>query len=160
MALFFVDYQGLTHKQLEEVRALLKEINSEISIVKNTLMNLALREKKIDAQARLTGAHATLFSYEDPIKTAKALYAFFKKYQLLASPSQGGPKIKFGIFEGKLIDEKTIIELALLPSHEVLLGKLVWVLKSPMSGLVYGLNYNVSKLVVVLKEIEKKKQVS
>lgn len=151
-AMFFVDYQGLTHQQLEEARRELRNNNSEMAVVKNTLMNIALKEKNVDAEEKLEGAHATLFSYEDPVRTAKILAAFYKKYQL--------PKIKFGVFNGALIDEKTINQLATLPSREVLLGKLVGILKSPLNNLVYNLNYNTVRLVMVLKAIEKQKQAS
>ncbi len=148
-AMFFVDYAGLTHKQLEEARNELRGNNSEIAITKNTLINIALQEKKIDVADKLTGPQATLFSYEDPIKTAKVLTAFIKKHGL--------PKIKFGIFEGNVIDELMITKLATLPSREILIGKLLGLLNSPISNLVYVLNGNITKLALVLKEIEKKK---
>lgn len=148
-AMFFVDYAGLTHKQLEEARNELRDNNSEIAITKNTLINIALQEKKIDVADKLEGPQATLFSYEDPIKTAKILTAFVKKYGL--------PKIKFGIFNGNIIDEAMISTLATLPSREILIGKLLGLLNSPISNLVYVLNGNITKLALVLKEIEKKK---
>lgn len=148
-AMFFVDYAGLTHKQLEEARNELRENNSEITITKNTLMNIALKEKKIDVADKLEGPQATLFSYEDPIKTAKILTAFIKKHGL--------PKLKFGIFEGNVIDELMITKLATLPSKDILIGKLLGLLNSPISNLVYVLNGNITKLALVLKEIEKKK---
>ncbi len=148
-AMFFVDYSGLTHKQLEEVRRDLKDAESEIAVVKNTLMNLALKTKEIDAKERLQGPYATLFSYQDPIKTTKVLVAFVKKYGL--------PKIRFGIFEGSIIDEDMINRLSVLPSREVLIGKLLGLLNAPITNLVYGLNANIQKLALVLKEIERKK---
>lgn len=148
-AMYFVEYTGLTHKQLEEARAQLTASNAEMAVVKNTLMNIALMEKSIDAKDQLTGQKATLFSYEDPIATAKILTAFIKKYQL--------PKISFGILEGSLIDDKTIVKLATLPSKEILVGKLLGLLNSPITGLVYALNGNITKLAQLLKEIEKKK---
>lgn len=148
-AMFFVEYTGLTHKQLEEARHELAANSSEMAVVKNTLMNIALSEKNINAKDSLTGQKATLFAYEDPIKTAKVLAAFIKKYGL--------PKISFGVFEGKIIDEATITALSKLPSREILIGKLLGLLNSPISGLVYTLNGNIQKLALVLKEIEKKK---
>lgn len=148
-AMFFVDYAGLTHKQLEEARITLRDNNSEVSVVKNTLMNIALQGKNIDVKEKLGGPYATLFSYEDPMKTAKILTAFVKKY--------GMPKIKFGIFEGAVIDDAMIARLATLPSKEILIGKLLSLLNAPISNLVYGLNANIVKLAQVLKEIEKKK---
>lgn len=151
-AMYFVEYTGLTHKQLEEARAQLTAANAEMAVIKNTLMNIALTEKNIEAKEQLTGQKATLFSYDDPITTAKILTAFIKKYQL--------PKISFGILEGALIDDKMIMKLAMLPSKEILIAKLLGSLNSPISGLVYVLNGNITKLALVLKEIERKKGVT
>lgn len=148
-AMFFVEYTGLTHQQLEEARRELKAADSEMAVVKNTLMNIALADRKLDVKEKLIGQKATLFSYSDPINTAKTLSAFIKKH--------GAPKISFGIFEGNVIDESMITKIATLPSKEVLLAKLLGSLNSPISGLVYVLNGNIQKLALVLKEIEKKK---
>lgn len=148
-AMFFVDYQGLTHKQLEEVRRELTLNNAEVAIIKNTLLNIILQEKKIDAKEKLIGQKATLFSYDDPIKTAKVLSTFIKKHGL--------PKISFGVFEGEIVDEAVIIKLATIPSKEILVGKLLGLLNSPISGLVYVLNGNITKLAYVLGQIREKK---
>lgn len=154
-AMFFVDYQGLTHQQLEEARRELRKNDSEAAIVKNTLMSIALSEKGIDAKEKLQGAHATLFSYVDPVKTAKVLAAFYKKY--LPAGRQVSDVIKFGVYNGQIIDEATITKLATIPSREVLIGKLVGSLKSPLYGLHRALSWNITKFVLTLKEIEKKK---
>jgi len=134
---------------LEEARRELKEADSEIAIIKNTLMSLALKEKKVDTKEKLQGPHATLFSYGDPIKTAKVLASFIKKYGL--------PKIKFGFFENAIIDETIITKLSTLPSREVILAKLLGTLNAPISNFVYGLNANIVKLAMILKEIDKSK---
>ncbi len=112
-------------------------------------MNIALQEKGIDAKSQLNGPQATLFSYSDATKVAKILKDFNKKYSL--------PLIKFGVFEGAIIDEATIMKLANLPTKEVLVAKLLGSLNSPISGLVYVLNGNIQKLALVLKAIEEKK---
>ena len=148
-AMFFVDYAGLTHRQLEEVRRELATAESEISIVKNTILNLALQSKKIDASEKLEGPHATLFSYKDPIATARILAGFIKKYGL--------PKIKFGLFEGGLIDDAMILKLSTLPSRKALIAKLLGALSAPISGLVYALNGNIQKLALVLDQIKNQK---
>lgn len=147
--MFFVEYHGLTHQQLEEARRALLEADAEIAITKNTLMNIALQAQGIDAKAQLNGPQATLFSYSDATKVAKILKDFNKKYSL--------PIIKFGVFEGNIIDEPTIYALANLPTKEVLIAKLLGSLNSGVSGLVYVLNGNIQKLALVLKAIEKKK---
>lgn len=151
-AMFFVDYAGLTHRQLEEARRELSGAESEITIAKNTLMNLALQSKKINAKEQIQGPHATLFSYKDPIATAKVLVNFIKKYGLA--------KIRFGVFEGRVIDEAIINQLATIPSREVLIAKLLGTLNAPITRLVYGLNGNIQKLALVLKAVSDKKQVA
>lgn len=152
-AIFFIDYQGLTHKQLEEVRIVFKEINSELSIIKNTLVNLALKEANLNVDYVFAGPLALLFSFEDAVKTAKALYDFLKKYNLITE----GSKIKFGLLDGKMISGKDILVLANLPTRNVLLGKFVNVLASPLTKLVYNLNWNIQKLVLTLDAIKGQK---
>lgn len=148
-AVFLVDYTGLTHIQLEEFRHDLATAKAEIAILKNTLVNIALQEKKIDASDKLKGPHAVIFAYEDPISAAKVLVAFNKKYQL--------PIVKFGIFENAIIDEGKVTQLSTIPPKEVLLAKLLGLLNSPITSLVYDLNFNIQKLAQLLKAIEEKK---
>ena len=148
-ALFLVDYTGLTHQQLEELRRELYPLDAEIAILKNTLVNIALLEKKIDATEKLNGPHAILFANGDPIAAAKVLVSFNKKYEL--------PVIKFGIFENNIIDEGKIKVLSTIPPKEVLLAKLLGLLNSPITSLVYDLNFNIQKLAQLLKAIEEKK---
>lgn len=148
-ALYFVDYAGLTHQQLEEARRELAANDSEVAVIKNTLMNLALQERKVDAKEKLQGPQATLFAYSDAVSTAKILAAFIKKYGL--------PKIKFGYFEGEIIDESMIDRLSKLPTRDVLIAKLLGTLNAPISNFVYGLNANIVKLAQLLKAIEEKK---
>lgn len=147
-AMFFVDYSGLTHQQMEETRRELTGAESEITVAKNTLLDLALKDQKINIE-KLEGPHATLFAFKDPIATAKVLAGFIKKY--------GIPKIRFGIFEGGIIDEAMIIKLATLPSREALIAKFVGTLNAPIANFVYVLNANIQKLALVLKAIENKK---
>jgi len=148
-AIFFADYQTITHKDLEGLRNTLRDAGAEIAISKNNLVNIALQEKSVDAKDQLQGPLAAIFSYQDPVKTAKAIYDFFKPID--------PKKIKFGVFEDKLIDAKMVGALASTPPREVLLGKLVGILNSPLTNLVYSLNYTTSKLVYALKAVQEKK---
>jgi large subunit ribosomal protein L10 len=148
-AVFLVDYTGLTHIQLEEFRHELTNAKAEAAVLKNTLVNIALQEKKIDASNKLKGPHAVIFANEDPIGAAKVILAFNKKYQL--------PIVKFGIFENNIIDEGMITTLSTIPPKEVLIAKLLGLLNSPITSLVYDLNYNTQKLAQLLKAIEEKK---
>ena len=42
-ALVFTNYQGMTHKQLEELKKVLKALNAEFMVTKNTLLKIALQ---------------------------------------------------------------------------------------------------------------------
>ena len=148
-AVFFVDYQGLSHQQLEEFRRVLYNLDGEIAILKNTLFNIALLEKEIDASEKLNGPHAMIFAYSDAAAVAKALMAFHKQYEM--------PVIKFGVFENAIIEDDKVKAIADLPSREQLLGMLANALQSPMQKLVYDLKYPITGLAIALKEVEKKK---
>jgi len=152
-SLVFVDYKGLTHQQLEELRKNLKD-RGEFEVTKNTLIKIALRPDLVGTQGKpldldLAGPTGVLFSYEDEISPLSEMAKFIKKFQL--------PKIKFGIFGGKIYSETEVIRLSLLPGKEVLLSQVVGGIKTPLNGLVYCLNGNLEKLVVTLEEIRKKR---
>lgn len=148
-AVFFVDYQGLTHQTLEELRRTLYDLNGEIAVLKNTLFNIALQEKDIDAKDRLNGPHAMVFAYGDAASVAKALVNFNKQYEL--------PVIKFGVFENAIIEDNKVKAIADLPSRETLIAMLASALQSPLQKLVYDLKYPITGLAIALKEVEKTK---
>lgn len=147
--MFFTNYQGLTHLQIEHLKRAAKKVNAEFTITKNTLLNRALKEKGYEVEGNnFQQPTATLFAYEDVVLPLKELVKSIKNLKL--------PTIKFGLFEGKLITEQDVVKLSALPSREILLAQVVGGLKSPIFGLHRALNYNLTKLVLVLKAIEKK----
>lgn len=146
-SMVFVDYRGLTHKQLEEIRSNLLKVKGELKVNKNTLLKIALQGRSDFEQ--LTGPTAVLFAYEDEISPLSELASFIKKYKL--------PKIKLGLFGEKVYSESEVERLSHLPGKMVLLSQLVGGIKSPLSSLVYALNGNLQKLVLVLSEVKNKK---
>jgi len=146
-AMVFTNYQGMTHKQLEELKKGLKAANAELVVTKNTLLKIAVGDKAKDLQ--LDQPTATLFAYNDPIAPLKELAKSIKALKL--------PSIKLAIFEGKVITEQDVLKLSTLPSKDVLLAQLVGNLKGPLFGLHRALNWNMQKLVMTLKSVEQKK---
>jgi large subunit ribosomal protein L10 len=61
------------------------------------------------------------------------------------------PKIKFGFLNNARIEAATVIQLADLPSIEVLRGKLLGLLNTPATRLVQILNTPGSQLARVIK---------
>ena len=151
--LVFVDYQGLTHIQLEGLKNEVKKLDSTIIVTKNSLIRISLGKSQKYAEFKddknLDRPTAALFiqaDYAEPLKKlAKAIKAF------------GLPKIKLGILEGQVLDEAGVLKIALLPNRETLLTQLVGTLNSPNQGLVVALNANLQKFVMTLNAIAQTK---
>lgn len=152
-SIVLTDYQGLTHKQLEEFKKQLKVANTKFAITKNTLLKISLSSSKNFADKisdeALNAPTATLFITGDPIEALKALQKLSKE--------TGLPKIKVGVVDGSTLDESQIIKLASLPNKQTLLTQLVGTLNSPIQGLVVVLNGNIQKLALVLNAIAQNK---
>lgn len=132
------DYRGLTHKQAEELHRNVKKAGGEFLVAKNSLL-------KIAGGWELKDPTAALLAYEDELAPLKELFKTIKTLSL--------PKIKFGFIDSKEYSKIEIETIAKIPSQEVLRGKLVSQLFSPLYGLAYSLNYNLQKLVFVLKAV-------
>lgn len=148
----FTDYQGLTHHQLEALKRAVKKLDAEFVATKNSLILRAL-EGKIDTETekdKFTRPTATLFLYNDIVEPLKHLAKTIKEYKL--------PIVKFGVLEGKLINDKEVTKLATLPALPVLRAQLLGQMKAPISGLHRALNWNLQSLVMTLNAIKEKKQ--
>ena len=147
-SLVLTDYRGLTHQQLEQIKKGLKVSGAEFIVTKNTLLKKSLPDTKYQIpDINFEGPTATLLSYEDEIAPLSIFAKFIKTFGL--------PKIKIGLINDKAYDEKQVLQIAALPSLEILMGTLAARLKSPLYGLHYALNYNVQKLALILKNIKK-----
>ena len=144
------DYHGLSVSQIQELKKELKELQAEFSVAKNTLLSRASKESGNELpEENLQGPTAILFSKDDPIEPIKKLAEFIKKYEL--------PKIKAGLFGGKLLTKEEVVELSKIPGRNELYAKLVGGLNSPIYGLVSVLNGNLRNLVYVLSQVQKQK---
>lgn len=148
-AMVLVEYAGLKHKQLEELRKLLKKNNAEFVIAKNRLLKRALGDQATELETLLEQPTATLFAYGDEVAPLKDLLKFFK--------TAGVGKAKGGLLGTKTLSEAEITKLSTLPSREILLGKLVRQLNAPIQGLHYALQWNLNKFVWALDAIKGKK---
>ena len=148
-----VDYKGLTHQQLAELRKKLSKSGGSLAVTKNTLLKLAFKSSSYKLEPNtynlLIGPTATLFIFDNLLPTLKVLSEF--------SADLGLPKIKIGILEGEIAEKEKILRLASLPSKEVLLSQVIGGLKAPTQRLTFALNWNLQKLMLVLKKMSEKK---
>ena len=144
------EYQGLNVGDLNDLRSKLRKVSCEYHIIQNTLLHLASQNSDYTAiDDTLKGPTAVCFVYGDPVAPAKVIMDFKKDHEKL--------KVKAGLIEKKVVNEKELKSLASLPSRQVLLSMLVGRLQAPIANLVYVLNGPLSKMVNVLDGVKKKK---
>ena len=150
-AMVFVDYRGLKHKQMEELRKSLKKLHGEFIVAKNTLLQRALSEYRESKGLRqfLTDTTATLFAYADEVSPIKALLKYFK--------AAGVGKTKGGFLGEHVLSEADVTMLATLPTRDVLLSQLVGQLNAPIQGLHDGLQWNMRTFVYALDRVRERK---
>jgi large subunit ribosomal protein L10 len=147
--MILTEYHGLTVEELSELRSKLRAFNSEYTVVKNTLSDIALKEAGIDdAGSNFSGPIALVIENGDIVSPAKALMDFAKTHAKL--------KVKAGYLEGKFVDAAVVDQLSKLPSREVLITKMLGSMNAPISGFVNVLAANIRGLVTVLNAISKK----
>ncbi len=148
---FLVDYRGLTVDQLSELRGKLREFESSMTIVKNSMLGLASKATGgPDLSGLLDGPTAIVCGAGDASVTAKALTAFRKSAKLLV--------LKGGQLGQQLLSVDDVEAIATIPSREVLYAQLAGTIAAPMTQLVGVMNQKVLSLLYVLKAVEDKKK--
>ena len=126
-----VDYRGLNVAEDTELRNQLRKAGVEYAVLKNTMINLAVKDMGIDdIKAHLEGPTAVAFGYEDAVAPAKVLSEFIKKSKKMS--------IKCGVCDGAFIDEAGVQALANTPSREVLIARIMGSMMSSVSKFVYA----------------------
>ena len=148
-SIVFVDYVGLKHKQLEDLRKKLRVVGAEFMVTKNKLLERALGEKANSIKAHLTNSTGTLFNYDDEVAGIKELLTFFKKAAV--------GKTKAGLLGETILSEADVTRLSKIPGKQQLLGLLACQLMAPIQGLHHALSWNMNKFVWALNSIKEKK---
>ena len=132
-----LNYQGLTVSEIAELRNSLRDVNSDIKVYKNTLMNLALKNKKIELNDYMSGPNAYLFS-DSIIEPIKVVSKFAKEHPAL--------EVRVGYIDNEIVDINTINQYATIPSMEGLLTMFAGGLIEHVRNLSIGLNLYAEKL--------------
>jgi len=149
-AVVLADQSGLSVTKLSELKKKLKGVDAELLVAKNTLLKIATNETGHSvADEILQGPTATLFAYGDEISPLKELTTFAKENEK--------PALKAGFLGTTLLSVERLNQLAKLPGKDVLRGKVVGSLYSPLYGIVGVLNGNLRNLVYALNAIKEQK---
>ncbi len=149
-AVILTDYRGLSVKEMQALRAKLREVGGEVKVYKNTLTELALRELALPPMDDLLqGPTLFTFAVGDPVAPAKALIDFAKEHKQL--------EVKGGFIDHRVVAADAIKALASLPSREELIAKLLGTMLNPMTGLVRVMNGPAGAMARVLRAIADQK---
>lgn len=146
-----IKFKKTTHQSLEALRKELKKKGSTFSVIKNSLFEKAVNKLSLqntmikDLKKKffpVKDTTALLLLGSDWSKGLNAFYQFIQKEKTL--------DFKFGLLDNQTYDATTLLAIAQLPGKDILMGKIVGSMKSPINKLVYTLKYNTNKFVYIL----------
>ena len=153
-AVFVGEYRGMTVGQSTRLRALVRGVNGELKVTKNTLFSIAMKEAGMAAwpDSMAFGPNIYALCYGDPVAVAKVL----KDYA--SEKNQKAFFLKGGFLGTSLLSASQIQALADLPPKDVLIGQVVRTIAAPLTGLVTVLAGTVRGLVTCLDRIKEQKE--
>ena len=147
-SVFVTHYQGLTVKQIDELRSEMRKHGILFKITKNRITKLALEGSKFKKLENLfTGPTAITIS-EDPITSAKILTKFAKSNKNL--------KIIGGLMEEEPLSVADVEKIATLPTLDEARAKIVGILATPAQKIVSILLAPGSKIAILALAKSKK----
>jgi len=148
-AVFLVEYNGVTVKQLDGIRSKVREVGGEFHILKNTLARKVFEANGIQAPAGyFEKSTAVTFAFTDPAATAKALTEVMKGAEAL--------KLKGGFLDKQTLSPAQVKALADLTPLPVVRAQLLGVLQAPAGKLVRTLAEPARSLASVLRAYSEK----
>jgi len=140
-------YSGLKTTQTDELRLKINEVGGKFIIVKNSLMKIILKDHKSKEFKSLFNGPVALAYSEDEVSAAKVAVNFSKENEKLL--------ILGGISGDKFLEQKDVLEIALLPSLDEIRTKLVSLIQTPARNIAYALKFSANKLARVFNEYSK-----
>ncbi|MCM2339370.1 MAG: 50S ribosomal protein L10 [Burkholderiales bacterium] len=128
----FVNFHGMNVSDETVLRRSLREQGVDYKVSRKTLLKRALAKKAEGEIPELPGEVAIAYS-KDEVASSREIYNFQKAHK-------GVLEILGGIFEGQFVAKEKMMEIATIPSREVLLSKIAFLLKSPIQRLAIAVN--------------------
>jgi large subunit ribosomal protein L10 len=117
-------FEGITVAQDTDLRARLAKAGAKYRVVKNSLIERAAQGTPVEPVAKkLRGTTSLAYTESDPVTLARMITAYAKENPILI--------FKTGIVEGRVISIADLSALASLPSRDMLLSKVLFLIKSP-----------------------------
>jgi large subunit ribosomal protein L10 len=151
-AVILVEYTGAKMKDLDNIRAKIRDAGGEFHVVKNTLARRAFKSNGMELpEDVLVKSTAVSFAFTDPASTAKALTDATKGNEFV--------KVKGGFMSGQALNAAQVKSLADMPPLPVMRAQLLGVLQAPAGKLVRTLAEPARGLAAVVKAFAEKENV-
>jgi len=147
-AVLVAHYQGLTVKQLDELRKEMREHGIQFKITKNRITKLALEKSRCKDLSNLFSGPTAVALSKDAISSAKILTKFSKENKNL--------KILGGIMGKDILDIAGVANVATLPTLDEARAKIVGILSAPGQKIASILLAPASKIAILALEKSKK----
>jgi large subunit ribosomal protein L10 len=137
--LIVTDYSGMKVEQFSELRNRLAGIKAEVHVVKNTFIRKALKDVQLPEleDTQLQGQTAVVYGAADFASAAKILKNFKAEFQK--------PEIRVGIVDRAVMSQETLLQIADLPSLEVLRTKLAILVNTPATQIAQIIKAKIDK---------------
>jgi large subunit ribosomal protein L10 len=139
---FVLEYGHMGMKEIDGMRVKVREVGGQIHVVKNTVMQLALKDAGIKSD-ELTGSLLFGFAFNNPPALAKVLVDATRNSEIF--------KLKGGYLGGHAFAAASVRTLAELPPLPVMRATLLGVLQAPAGRLVRTLAEPSRQVARVLK---------
>ena len=153
-AIFVGEYRGMTVAQSTRLRVLVRGVDGELKVAKNTLFSIAMKEAKMEdlPESMTAGPNVYALCYGDPVAVAKVLrdYAVDKTQKAFV--------LKGGLLGKVVLDAAQVQALADLPPKDILIGQVVRTVAAPLTGLVTVLSGTMRGFVTCLDQIREQKE--
>lgn len=144
-----VDTSGLDTLSITKFKMELEETGATYEVVKNSVFKIALQEANQPVETQnFDGQTAVIIYSADPTAPAKLI----KKVQTDTEKLSA----KLGTINGEYISAERVMQLADIPSREVLLAQLLGSLNAPLSGVMNAMTGNLRGFTMVLKQLSEK----
>jgi len=150
-AVFLMEYGHMTVKTVEELRAKAREAGGEVHVVKNTLMNLALKNAGYSLKTTLEKTSIAGFAFGDVPVMAKIFNEAAKDAEIFS--------LKSSFLGVETIASHEVKVLAELPPLPTLRAKLLGLLQAPAGKLVRTLAEPARQIACVMKAYSEKEGV-
>ncbi len=139
-----MSYMKVTANQFTDFRRDVAKTGGSVEVLPKRLLMIAAKESGVELDLNaLTGHIGVVFTGEDPLTTAKAVYEFRKG-------NEENLSVVAGHIDGALLYAEEMEKLSKLPGKQEMRAQLLGVLQAPLSQTVSVMNALVTSVIYCL----------